>query len=948
MNQPVLKLIAGLLLVLLQMLEIAPAQARLTDELTDDQLAWHWDAVTRDRARQATLALAIWLESDPRSTEQWQDRVEANRLAVLAAAQRVPPEQSALADGLFAWFIQSRDLNLSLEQVSVALPWDDDVVSLLRPDPQAGRLARMQELMAFWAPDVWAELRRRLNVIDDLPDEPESAERNATDSDVDSQDPDQPEVSGDVVNSITAEEQINGYWQALMLPQQQQPELAPESETETETETLSSAEQPGQAELPEPSIHAQAQAARVEQWRQGDEIDQRRQVLIQIITAELEMKWAANRRLSAVWDLIYALAEAAALDQPQSVATELRLLIGTLISDSGRDLRLIDTDLPVILALLEDSALQLEAESANPSSALGLLGDAYARLGLFAVDAEFYLDQPVRDGVSSALGACAVDPTVMGPLPRSVFEDCLELLVGQMDDSLGRVELVGDRDGPFSSIFLRREMGLVSWQRVAYLDGHLNWLLGASCSPPIWQNPLEWSLLAHYLSRWVAQRPVFFDSPRWRDAVDAFERQATTQREASILFIDCLSGMGRQRQDPILRLINQHQEALSALEDAVTAAENEFFAEVTRAQADIDLDSDAEQLTSYRPEDLTIGPCPDAAVCGVQIELPVSRALLGEFPNAFLLADQLKIGQLDLCYSDVRWGDREARPARNNDPRVADYFGSLSFDLIGTFERAGRTEQVFRQRLRSTEPRHYLFASSEPEVLTMDCPDTLADQPIASRLADDHLGLVPDRLTYFVSQPTTAEAELLANWDQGAEWRDWFVTGDRVDTVEMRDGSTLAVEVEAQMKRLTAQRERALSTRMLSRLSPAQVDPDALTSAMSAVAENSAMLRRVLEIHYPRIIRQDESIRAYVTGEEALLNQDRVRQLADSDIVLRQAAGIGQARLDRLRERWLDFPVELRESGQVSPELDFAAERLANLRRLSRNWQEPDESLPAQ
>ena len=945
-----------------------PAQAGLSGQ----QLAWHWDEQTRESARQATLALAIWLEDDSTDPRQWQARVEANRLALVAVARRVPPGQVALADGLFAWFIQSR--SPGFEADGLTLPWNGELEGLLRPVPQAGRLARIQALMALEAPAVWSELRRRLEAA------PAAASPTGIDELLD-------EVGQGTADTVPAspvdiDGEIEAYWQALMrsapppdptTPEHPEAELAaadasvsaagaiasnaPDSENAAlraddiqggETFEVSDGIDPAASlDPPEPSSLARAQADRVIARMAADDPEEARRILIDIIRAEAALEWSSGLRLPAVWGLLHALAEATALANPEAVAGELVTQLADYNSDTGRDLRLIDTDLPVVLALLEDAAIQLAAaEPAAVAVALGLLSDAYARLALFAGDAEFYLDQPVRDDLRSAIAACTVDPELVGPLPRSLFEDCLARLAAQMGEPLGRVELVGDSGGPFSSVFLQREMGLVSWQRVAYLDGHLNWLLGANCSTPDWQNPLEWSLLAHYLSRWVAQRPVFFDSPRWRDAVDTFERQAQLQREASILYIDCLSGLGSERLDPVTRLIDRHQQVLITLDQALQDAEASFYAEVTRPQADIDLDSDSAQLTRYRPEGLAIGPCEETEVCGVTAQLSVSRALLGEFPNAFLLADQLELGELDLCYQDIRWEDRQARSVPNNDPRVANYFGHLSFDLVGSFERSGQTQTVFRHRLRSTEPRHYLFASSAPELLEMDCPNALAGQPIASQLAEDHLGLVPDRLTYFVSQPTTAQAELLANWDQGAEWRDWFVTGGRVEKIVISDGAELAVEVDAELDRLARQRDRELSARLLSRLNPSQSAPDALTAAMSAVADNTALIRRVLEIHYPRVIRQDSIIRGLLTGEGGLLNRDRVRQLGDSEIVLGDIATLGRARLDRLREHWSGLPIELRESGQVSPELDFAAEQLAYLRRLSRSWLERDESSP--
>ncbi|MEN1726819.1 MAG: hypothetical protein AAGJ52_00140 [Pseudomonadota bacterium] len=942
--------------------------------LTEQQLAWHWDPATRDQAREATLAVAIWLEDESANRDQWQDRVEVHRLALSNAFERVPPDQAALTDGLFGWLMQSRDPDLDSDRLDQMLPRLDDLGSLLRPQAQAGRLARVHQLMAFEAPLIWDRLRERLSepeVVEAPPEIDESAEDVSVS-----------ETEEELPPPLDIDEQIDAFWDALMRPppppvevliDHPETELArqeaealqsgseeineePGSETMIEPEGSESvaestqepdlAPEPELEPMPEPSDVAWAQAARVFAWRANEDAAAARLELLAILQAELESDWRDGRQLRAVWESQRLLAEIAVLEAPQEPAAALRSVLSTFSEDPARDLRLIDTDLPVVLALLEDAAIELENTPADPLAAMVLLGDAYARLGLFVGNAEFYLDQPVRDEVRMAMAACAVDPELVGPLPRAVFEDCLELLVSQMDDSLGVVELVGDGSGPFSDLFLRREMGLVSWQRVAYLDGHLNWLLGASCSPPEWQNPLEWSLLAHYLSRWVAQRPGLVVSPRWRDAVDAFERQTAAQREASTLFIDCLAGLGSERLDPVLRLISRHSRALDELSEALQTAEAEFYAEVTRPQADIDLDSDAAQLTSYRPEGLTIGPCSETNVCGVRAELSVSRALLGEFPNAFLLADQLRIGQLDLCYQDVRWEERQSRSARSNDPRVANYDGFLSFDLLGTFEREGQTDVVFRQRLRAAESRHYLFASSDPEVLAMDCPNALAGQPISSQLAEDHLGLVPDRLTYFVSLPTTPEAELQANWDQGAEWRDWFVTGDRVDKVIVSDGALLAIEVEAELDRRARQRERELASRLLSPLSPAQISPDAVTIAMARVAENAALIRRVLEIHYPRVIRHDQTIRALLTGEAGLLNRDRVRQLSDEGIGLAQSAILGRARLDSLRDYWQSLPMDLRELGQTAPELDFAAERLDELRRLSRSWLSRDVSSP--
>ena len=427
--------------------------------------------------------------------------------------------------------------------------------------------------------------------------------------------------------------------------------------------------------------------------------------------------------------------------------------------------------------------------------------------------------------------------------------------------------------------FLRRELGLVSWQRAAYLDGHLNWLLESQCQPPAWTNVLEWSLLSHHLVRWVSQRPVFFTGSGWRDTVESLRIQMRGQAQAHTEWIDCQTGRGSRRRDPVIRLLSLHREALGELDRMLSRQRAAFYEASTRPGADIDLDGPADQVTAYRPQNLAIGPCPSSNTCGARVELSVSRALLGQFPNAFLLADQVGMGELGLCYDQVRWVERSMEPARRRASGVANYRGRLSFDLVGTFRRQDRDQTVFRYRLTDAETRHYLFAAADEALLARDCPVDQVGKAVASRLSDDQPGLVPNRLTYFTSTPTTPEAELLANWDSGAEWRDWFVTGRRVARIESADPADMELAVQAELADIVGRRERQLVAPLIN--PPRAGDEDPLVTAMARAADSAALLRRVLELHYPRIIRQHAPVRALLTGEQGLITRDRVRLLRD-------------------------------------------------------------------
>lgn len=670
---------------------------------------------------------------------------------------------------------------------------------------------------------------------------------------------------------------------------------------------------------------------------QGSE---RLQALVRIARAESAVRWRRGDDLGALWSLLEALMLLTPLAETDEAAALLALIVAMTEQGEGR-LRAVDESFPVLLAQLQDAAEYLGEQPPATNAAIHELTDAYFRLTLFVPEAAYYLDQPVREHIGQAIAECYPDPDLVGPLPRQIFEQCPERLFGLLRDGLGNEELVGGGGGPFAPEFLRREMSLVSWQRARYLDGHLNWQLQAGCETPQWINPLEWSILVQYLATWVPQRPVFFGSARWQEAMDDLGEHIETQFEAQAAWLDCISGLGGQRQDPVRRLILRQARALADLASSLESADRTFLAEQTRAGSDVDLERPADQITAYRPEGLTVRPCPDASSCGARVELPVSRALLGLFPNTYLLADQLAMGQLGLCYEEVRWVEREMRPARMEDEQVANYHGRLSFELLGTFDDGTGPEIVFRQRLTAGESRHYLFAAASDALLDLECPASLAGQPVASQLPDNRRGLVPDRLTYFVSTPNTAEAVLGANWERGSEWRDWFITGDRVEILETPRPALLQARVQAELEALVSRRERRMAARLL-----AADDQDILAQNLAVVADLSALLRRVLEIHYPRLLRHDAELRSALVGSRGLLSREQVRRFRDSGRPMAELAAEGRERLLALQEYWERLPEALREQGQRAPELDHALGQVAQLRKITQPPAPLVESLP--
>lgn len=846
---------------------ICPQPARA---LNPDVLALHWHPASAEAAANRTLAAAAWLERAAGEEEDWSQSVDAIALSLSRAVERLGPIEVSGMDGLLAWLARKRQVNLGESGDAFPVPAVADIETLLRSEHATGQLARLRRATRWQAASIWQQMAERLG-----------------------------------------EQAVQDYW-------------APALEQLEETDD---------SELSDAVLeYARAQAGRSQAMADTDDPGQIARLSDGLLKAQAEQARRSGRWLDVVWTAFEALARLSLLDASNAdLAAGWAGWIESFDAGELRALRTVDVDLPVVVAMLGDSAAYLTASERAVHAALVELGDVYARLVLFAPDLSFYLDQPVREGVQAALAGCNPDPLLVGPLPRETFERCTHSLLDLLGSGLDSEEMVGGGQGPFAAGFLVREMGLVSWQRAAYMDGHLAWWLEAQCQTPAWVNWLDWSLIADHLVRWVAQRPVFFASAEWRTLLDSVQTRANRLAGGHAEWIDCLTGQGSERRDPVLRLLAVHAGALSEVERLLNESSQQYYQEVTRPGADIDLAKPADQVTAYRPRDLVIGPCPGASTCGARIELPVSRALLGLFPNAYLLADQIGLGQLGLCYEGVRWVDRTATPARHPASRMADYHGRFSFDLVGRFIHDDGTEPVFRLRLTDQQQRHYLFEADDPEILALDCPIERVGRSIASRLPEDHTGLVPNRLTYFASSPTTAEALLLANWERGAEWRDWFLGPERVETLETARPEDMQTRVQAELASLAARRERRLSTPLIN--PPKAGDRDPVALAMAQVADSAALLRRIMELHYPRIIRQYAPVRALLRGESGLVTRDRVRLLRDEGVPARDMARIGLERVAQLREVWLELPAALRERGQRSPELDYGLERLADLER---------------
>ena len=659
--------------------------------------------------------------------------------------------------------------------------------------------------------------------------------------------------------------------------------------------------------------HALSQARRIERMNAARSQSTAQTILSSLLLAESQFQWRQAHYLESVWLLLEGMMHVASQEDEQNARFYANWL-NNLPEDQVRQLRRIDSNLPVIVALLVDSANHLTDPSQERDLAFQRMASAYSRLALFVSNPSIYLDQPIRGEILSETGAC------LGATNPRVISACLAELNQSLASQFQSEELVG-ANGPYSSQFLLRELDLISWQRARYIDGYTQWRLGQACQVPSWFNTLEWALATAWWHEVVDA-----------DVVDGDQYQSTIRNEwlprvaefkqDSQQWLECMSKSESNESDLITNLIGLQRELLDTLSTELQATMANFYREAVRLQSDIDLDQPLirEQgmaPTTYRNTELKIMPCDPIRACGSRVALTPSRALLDLIPAGFWVADQMRMGEVSFCYDNVHWTDREMSIARANDSGVANYSGRLSLNLLAEFVYTdGRRELIFDHHLDTKERANFFFGRADEAQLEIDCPYGLDGQPVQSALENERAGLVPERLTYFTSIPTPTSAYLSTHWEA---WQSTFLDEAGVTVHDAKDDRAIYLEAESHRRALVDRRERSLATQLSSLES--QSSNRSLVAAMLEVDAISRLMRRVLELHYGWVLNSDDVLRSLVAGEESLLSRDDIRMARDQGILIQSLVSQGHQRLDQLEQRWERYPASLTQSGQLPAEL---------------------------
>ncbi len=570
-----------------------------------------------------------------------------------------------------------------------------------------------------------------------------------------------------------------------------------------------------------------------------------------------------------------------------------------------------------------------------------LLANAVAQLALVIPDMAYYFDTPVRAKIARDISTCinlatGQDDNGNSSTTRRQFDACMESLLRLADRDSRLTELSGDMNGPFTTDTLRRELSVAPWQRVNYAVGYLHERFSTDCLPPanVLPNPLEWAVLANIMSWYAEKYPEFFDSTENENRIARMRIIGEEIVLAMMEQSECLAASGSGFNDLISRIMTDYEIVLRDLDAGMSQAEADFRATRLKTGADVVLVEDASQNTAFRPDDLVITPCDMQNTCEMTGNLSATRALIGLFPDEYLLAEQTGMGRIEICYRNMEWVDRRSELVRADDENVANYFGHLGFDLVGRYVENEQINDVFGFRFTDSQEHHYLFAQASEEVLNDSCPVEWVGTRMVTPLRESRGGIVPNRLTYLAAARKLPSRLLQNNWDKGEEWRDWFVTGLGVEPLELPVAPEITGSLNQHLQSLYQAQQLDIYQRiLLPNARNAQGDDISLYDEMSEVTTAKAMLRTQMMLFYPESLYTSDSIRMAIVGNAGLLDQRTLRRFREDNVPMTSVNRIARDRLFKFREVWSKQPDGVRKQSSLPASLVHALTRINILYR---------------
>ena len=285
-----------------------------------------------------------------------------------------------------------------------------------------------------------------------------------------------------------------------------------------------------------------------------------------------------------------------------------------------------------------------------------------------------YMNSPFRKKIRTDLEVCLniseeFAPYPQEPIDEKQFKGCVaDIYNAAVNESTSR-ELSGTLIKVENKQALDRALALPVWQTINIFYANL---ASVECLKTTQQlpNPLEWTMAAESML-WFADR--------WPAYMNKFQQKNKVQDVIAKgrILVDGLVCTTTKADELLTTEFNRIVQSWKQVETDIQRVVEEFNATFLKAGSDLDLIDDTQSKSNYRVEGAKIAACDVQNSCGVLVELEPSRALYNLFPKHLLIADQLKLGHVKLCYDDVGWEDRRAAPTHLDNNNVANYMGKF-------------------------------------------------------------------------------------------------------------------------------------------------------------------------------------------------------------------------------------------------------------------------------
>ncbi|MCF6288337.1 MAG: hypothetical protein L3J53_03755 [Proteobacteria bacterium] len=444
-----------------------------------------------------------------------------------------------------------------------------------------------------------------------------------------------------------------------------------------------------------------------------------------------------------------------------------------------------------------------------------------------------YMASPFRQNIRKNLEVCLniseeFSPFPQEPIDKNQFEGCILDITKWATTEASSYALAGSLTKVSSKDAIDRALQLPNWQIINFIYAKIATNDCLTNAPQL-PNPYEWSMAAEtmlwFADRWPAYTQKYPQNSQINKIIHQGERLIQNNK--------CLA---KSKSATLDTYFNYTIQAWQDVKIKIKQVAREFNNSNLALGSDLDLLNPTEKSSNYKVANMKITACDAQAACGVHVALEAPKALFSLFPNHLLIANQLKLGTMKLCYDNIGWENRRTTPTHLNNDSVANYSGNFTFNLQGFYN----DELVFSRKLVDKQEYNYLFGANTTEVLDTACPLDIIGQKISTKLAGGTYGLVPNRLTFLTASRIDEASILTGNWSKGAEWNN-LIASDNIEIVTEQKFPELTSTIQQFYQQKATQLQTTIYKSMLN------IDANA-TDTQKQLAESFASMQRYAKL----------------------------------------------------------------------------------------------------